>query len=260
MSFLDVQKEYAKRARKTATTFGQLNLTCQHVLATMFLMNNKLRNAVYTKWGLKEMPRYQQFASIYFIKNMTYLRAAYLLASEGSCGPSLDLQRTIHETILRGYLFIVNKKEANRLYSFIEGTISKEEKDVLRKRKFYPFDYLVNQLYDPKSRKSHKKFFKLLCRYSHPSISGVMADIRYSKEGVKDCLKTILALAYGTIQMMAEGFFDFLDSDLKNIIRQSLKEIADFLGEIPIFEPDQNRWTSRIRLKKGNFLTILGKS
>ena len=172
------------------------------------------------------------------MRNIAYLRSAYLLSCGAFCGPSRDVQRTVYETILRGYLFIVDQKEANLMYKFIDGTIESNARDALRKRKFWPFEYLINRLYIESTRKSHKKLFEELSRSSHPSIKGAYYDLVYNESEVKDCLNTILSFGYGNIQMMAEGFINFLNSTLKGKVRESLLQISDTLGERPLFEPD----------------------
>jgi len=255
--FSDIQRDYAKKAKKTLDTFPKLTLVCESSLASMWIMKGEWVRIIRTKWGAKELPPNQQWVSVYFFRNLTYLRAAYLLAREGSCGPSSNLQRTAYETILRSYLFIVDEKEARLYGSLIEGTIKREEKETLRKRKYYPLHFLLEKLYIPKSRKSHRKIFHTLSRFSHPSIRGVFLDVKYSEKQIEDCLKVILALIYGTIQMMAEGFFELLDDRIKDTIKSTLENIASFLHEVPLFEPDREELSSKIRLKKGNFLIAL---
>lgn len=252
-----IQRDYARKARKTADTFPKLTLVCERALASMWVMEKELETIIRTKWGAKELPPHQQWVSIYFFKNMTYLRAAYLLACEGSCGASNDLQRTAYETILRGYLFIVDENEARLFYNLIEGTIEPKKKEALHKRKFYPFKFLLKKLYKPKSRKSHQKIFHELSRFSHPSIRGVFLDMQYSEKQIEDCLKMILSLIYGTVQMMAEGFFELLDDRIKDTIKDTLESIASFFLEVPLFEPDKEESSSKIRLREGNFLTVL---
>jgi hypothetical protein len=220
-------------------------------------MTKVLTRNINTRWENKKFPPYQQFVSIYFVRNLVYLRSTYLLACGAFCGPSRDLQRTIYETILKGYLFVVDQQEADVMYSVINGTIESKELKALRRRRFWPFEYLINRLYLKETRESNKKFYEALSRFSHPSIKSVYHDLEYSKTEVEDCLNVILSLTYGNIQMMAEGFYDLLDSTLKRMIRESLFEIADFQGETGLFEPDQERWFPKIRLKKGNFLHIL---
>jgi len=257
LSFSDIQRSYLGKAKKTVNTFPKLALICERALASMWTMKKQWETIIQTQWGAKELPPYQQWVSIYFFRNMTYLRAAYLLAREGSCGASYDLQRTAYETLLRGYLFIADENEARLFYNLIEGTIEPKAKETLRKRKFYPFEFLLKKLYRSKSRKSHKEIFHELSRFSHPSIRGVFLDVRHSERQIEDCLKMILAFIYGTIQMMAEGFFELLDDYIKDTVNDTLESIAGFLHEFPLFEPDKEELSSKIRLREGNFLTVL---
>ena len=243
--------------KRTIITFPELTRVCSDALASLWVMKKELEEAVLKpKVEAKEqMPPHQQFVSIYFLKNMAYLRGAYMLALEGSCGPSYDLQRTAYETILRSYLFIVDRSEAELMYSYLEGNA--EARKILRKRKFYPIKFLRSKLYNPSSKKSHKEIFEELSFFSHPTIQIAISDLLYSSKNVEDSLKMILALTYGTVQVLVEGFFDLLDERIKTTAKETLEKIADFLKEVPLFEPDQKRWSSKIRLKRGNFLDVL---
>lgn len=251
-------KEYFKRINRTKSTFLMLDGTCEDILASMHDMTDILLTNIKKVHGEKEFLPYQQFVSIYFVRNIVYLKSAYLLSCGAFCGPSRDIQRTVYETILRGYLFIVDHKEANHMYNYINGTINSEELDMLQRRKFWPFDYLMKRLFHRRTRKMHKKLYEELSRSSHPSIKGVYHDLEYSEDQVNDCLNVILSFGYGNMQMMAEGFYDFLDSVLKVKIKESLLQILDILSEKPLLEPDLEEWSSKIRLKKGNFLQVLG--
>lgn len=259
MSYSDVWEAHLERVKKTSDTFPELTQLCRLVLDSMWHMKDSLMNVVrdicvQTK---KEAPPYQQFTSIYFIRNILYLQGAYLLACGSLCEPSRDLQRTITETIMRGYLFIVNKKEANLMHSLVEGTIEPKDRDYLRNRKYWPFKWLLGELYIKETRNSIRKFLRRLSRSSHPSIISAFVDLKYSRQGVEDCLNIILALSYHNMQMMAEGFLNILDEDLKNAIKSALKKIADFQEEIVMLEPDKEKYSRKIKLKKGNFIKVL---
>jgi len=241
--------------KRTITTFPELTRVCSDSLSALWIIEKQLKTVITTNWGKRELPPYQQYVSIYFFKNMVYLRGAYLLACDGSCGPSRDLQRTAYEMIMRSYLFIVDKKEASLLYSYVEGDT--KARDILRKRNFYPIDLLRSKLYSPASRRSHKKLFEELSRFSHPTIRGALLDLHYSPESVEDCLKLILSLIYGAIQVLAEGFYNLLDQQFKITVKETMEKIADFLKVVPVFEPDQKYSLSQIRLREGNFLNVL---
>lgn len=216
-----------------------------------------LKDDIRSNWGSKELPPFQQFASIYFYRNNTYLQSAYLLASGAFCGPSRDLQRTVFETILRGYLFIVDNREAELMYHYIEGKIAKGELATLRKRNFWPFEYVVKMLYSKDRQKKHKTLFEGLSRFSHPSILSAFKDLEYSATEIEDCLNCTLCLSYGSIQMISEGFLNLLTLASKKKIKETLLEIADCQGEIALFEPNKQHWSSKIKLKSGNFISVL---
>jgi hypothetical protein len=241
--------------KRTANTFPELNHVCADSLSAMWIIEKQLRDAVTTNWGSKELPPYQQFVSIYFFRNLVYLQGAYLLACEGSCGPSRDLQRTAYEMIMRSYLFIADKKEATLMYSHVEGDA--KSRDILRKRKFYPIEPLISKMYSPASKKAHKKLFGELSRFSHPTIQGAILDLNYNAENVKDCLNMILALTYSAIQVLSEGFYNLLTQQLKVTVKETMERIADVLKFVPVIEPDKKGFSSTIRLRKGNFLKIL---
>ena len=144
------------------------------------------------------------------------------------------------------------------MYSLIEGTIRREERAFLRGRKFWSINLMLGEMYTEKTRKAAKKLYgDVLSRSSHPSIRGAFIDIKYSLQTVKDCLNMILALSYGNIQMMAEAFFNFLSDELKNKVKTTMRDIAEFHTEVAIFEPDKRGISSKIKLKKGNFMEVL---
>lgn len=253
----DVWEANLERTKKTMEIFREEAQLCSLILNSMWQMKDKLMNTIVTKWGRKELPPHQQFVAIYFVRNIMYLRGAYLLACGSLCEPSRDLLRTVMESLMRGYLFVVNRKEASLMYARVEGTITPEDRDFLQKRRFWPFKFLLGELYTKETRKSLKKVIERLSRSSHPSIMSAFVDLDYSEEGVKDCLNFILAFSYHNIHMMAEGFLSFLDEDFKITIRDSLKKIADFQEVIMILEPDKKEYSKKVKLSKGNFLEVL---
>ncbi len=56
------------------------------------------------------------FIGTYFMRNITYLYSAYECARIGNTMPSYNLQRTVLETIIKGYVFIVDEDIADRCY------------------------------------------------------------------------------------------------------------------------------------------------
>jgi len=174
----------------------------------------------------------------------------------GFSHPSICLQRTVYETILKGYLFIVNPEEADLYYSKLQ---TNEEEKFLKKRRFYGHSYLVNELFEPKTKHKHRRLYKELCISAHAEIKGTLLDFpRYTEKEIGDRLKMFLSLAYGNIQMVAEDFLYLLDAPLKRITKGILEKIVESLErQVPLFEPDRDVYSSKLRLKKGNFMDVL---
>lgn len=189
---------------------------------------------------------------MYYKRNIIYLQSSHALACIGFIDPSSNLNRTVYETLLRGYLFTVDQKESEEYFKVI-GTKKEEQ---------YKFNkgasYLRRKLYTPPTREKHKQLYKRFCISAHADIKGAALDYPdYLSHRIINNLKMILFLTYGNIQMMTECFFVFLDPKTRSIIKLSLKDIASILGAVPSFEPDEELYLSKIKLKHGNFLNVL---
>ena len=57
--------------------------------------------------------------------------------------------------------------------------------------------------------------------------------------------------------MITELFFDLLSDSDKNLVKTALKNIAVFKKFIPLSEPDAKKYESKLKLKKGNFESML---
>jgi len=107
----------------------------------------------------------------------------------GFVDPSANLQRTIYETILRGYLFIVKPDEADLYHSNL-GT--RKEETFLRKRRFYGHSSLREQLFEPATQERHRRFYKELCIPAHAEIKGLFLDFpEYSKKQIDDRFRVL---------------------------------------------------------------------
>lgn len=156
------------------------------------------------------------------------------------------------ETLMRGYLFTVEPKEAEEYFKVI-GT--KEEESYQFKK---GASFLRKKLYTDATSQKHRNLYKMLCISAHPGIKGAARDYpAYLSNRIEDNFKMILCLIYGNIQMMAECFTDFLDTKTRTVIKGSMENIASNLGSIPLFEPDKEPYSSRIKLGRGNFLKVL---
>jgi hypothetical protein len=246
-----VWEDYLERVNKTIKSLESLNQACEDTIKSMWLINSGIFETLKVRWGKKVLPNHQIFVSIYFKRNIAYLQSSHVLASIGFIDPSSNLNRTIYETILRGYLFIVEPNEANEYFQAI-GT--KEEESYFFNK---GMKYVREKLYEPKARQIHRNLYKILCTSAHAGIKGANLDYpKYSANRIQDNLKMILSLTYANIQMMAECFIDYLDST-KTLTRMSMETIASVLGSVPQFEPNQVVYRTKIQLKDGNFLNIL---
>jgi hypothetical protein len=239
--------------KKTEEKFEILTETSETIFKLMWYIDSKIWERA-KKIG-ESLPNVQSFVSAYYRRNMVYLKSAYVLASMCFSYPSMNLQRTVYETILRGYLFIVDPQEAD-LYHLNLRT--EEEEDFLRSRKWYGHSFLTDRLFEAKMRESHRTFYKELCISVHAEIKGVLRDFpNYVDEDVEDRLRIILSLSYGNAQMMAEAFYDILDESIKKALRIVFTEIVETLKSRPTFEPNKREYSSKLELKEGNFVDIL---
>ena len=204
----------------------------------------------------RELPPQKSFILAYFRRNTVYLNASYLLGAMGFNNPSRNVQRTVYETILRGYYFLVEPEEANQYYSVLR---TNQEKPFLRRRKHYGHILLCQKLFKQETIELFKKIYELFCISAHAEINGVLLDFpEYDKESIEDRLKLVLSLAFGNIQLLTELFFDSLNQELKTFVSEVLEEIVITLGkQVPLFEPDKEKYQSKLRLKNGNFKLLL---
>jgi hypothetical protein len=174
----------------------------------------------------------------------------------GFVDPSSNLNRTVFETLLRGYLFIVKHEEADEYYRAIGSALKTGRDESYTPRR--GMKYLRENLYTPTVSEKHKELYKILCISSHADTKGTALNYpKYLPNLIGDNLNMILSLMYGNIQMMAEGFFNFLNTETKAIIKNAMEDIAFDVGSIPLFEPDKPQFSSKLKLKNGNFLDAL---
>jgi hypothetical protein len=255
LSYLEkgrVWVDYLDRVSKTITSFAIINQTCEDTIKLMTLIDSGILRNVEVKWGKRKLPNYRVFVSVYYRRNITYLQSSHVSTCIGFIGPSANLNRTVFESLLKGYLFIVDSEEADEYFNVIET--NKEKSYNYRKG----VSYLIRKLNESKTSDSLKEFYRILCISAHADIKGMAADYpKYLPNRIHDNLSTILFLMYGNIQMMAECFFDFLDNKTKEIIKTAMENIAFDVGSVPLFEPNKEPYAAKLKLKKGNFLDAL---
>ena len=202
MSYSDparVWEFYLDRVNRTIKTFADLNQLCEDAIKAMLLVHNKLYETL--KCRGKKLPPQQAFVSLYYWRNIIYLQSAHALTCMGFTDPSMNLQRTVYETVLRGYFFIVKEDEAERYYQALQ---TEEELSYLR---WLGPSFLQRNLYALKTRSQHNKLYKEICITAHADIRGIGLDFPlYHERRVADRLKFVLSLTYGNLQMVSECF------------------------------------------------------
>jgi hypothetical protein len=247
-----VWEDYLDRVNRTIRSFANINQICEDTIKSMILIYSEIFEMVKTSWGKRKLPNHEVFVSVYYQRNIVYLQSSHLLTCIGFIDPSSNLNRTVYETLQRGYLFIVEPQEAEEYFQVIKT----EKEESYRSRK--GLKYIRKKLYMTNTEEEHKSLYSQLCISAHADIKGAARDYpKYLPKRIEDNLSTILCLMYGNIQMMSECFFDFLNPKARRIIKSSMKRIATTLGNVPLFEPDVDCYSSKVKLKRGNFLRVL---
>ena len=247
-----VWADYLAKVDKTITLFESANQICEDTVKCMWLFDSRIWESVKSRWGRKKLPNHQVFVSIFYRRNIVYLQSAHALASIGFINPSSSLCRTVFESIMRGYLFVVEPEEADEYFEAINTPY--EETYNIKKR----VSKLRKKLYSEEMSEAQGNFYKELCVSSHPHVRGTLKDYpQYHQTQIRDVLNSILLLMYGNIELMTECFINYLDAETKEAVKQTLKKIADCVSFTPLFEPDKENYSSKLLLKKGNFLSAL---
>jgi hypothetical protein len=238
---------------RTASIFPDFVRISETILNAMPFIENKIGDIQKEKDN--PFSPSEVFVLSYFRRNKIYLQSAYILGVMGFYGPSLNLQRTVYETILRGYLFIVNPDEANNYH---DNLSLEKERTFLKSRSYYKHSYLCKELFTEDTKRKQREFYKLLCNSAHTEIKGLLQDFpKYNMENIVDSLRILLMLSYGNIQMVSEMFLNSLSIFLRNAISKLLEEIATLIKNVPLFEPDREIYAPKIKLKKGNFQEVM---
>lgn len=233
-----------KRSVKTTEKYQSLAEMCETVLNSMWFIEDKITEKLREKGEPLDPPH--SFVLAYFRRNTIYLQSSYILNSMGFIHPTISLHRTIYETILRSYFFVVNPEEAEQYYTHLR---TDEEEEFLKSKKRYAHWFLADKLFKPETKDAHRIFYKKLCISAHAEIKGLLNDFpKYDENEIEDKLKTFLSLAYENIQIVTEAFLELLDTPLRNFINQVLKEITELTKSKPAFRPDKEKWVSKLKL------------
>ena len=226
------------------------------------------------------------FISTYFMRNIIYLYSAYECAYMGNTMPSYNLQRTVLETIIKSYIYIVDEKVADKCYIttasyldssdryrnyFIHKIIDKnnlekffidcskkiikdkiKESDrtgLIRKINYYSkFENNVDLLYNDDLKNDWMNLYGRICKAAHPSVDGVYSDLLLNLNKVKECLEFVLILCYMNMVIFLEIFYDDADDKLKEIYKSQLQKIHYTLNKVPSFVPNKKEHKNILNL------------
>lgn len=236
------------------------------------------------------------FITTYYIRNISYFVGSYQLAKQGLVIPSHNLQRTILETLIKGYMFIVEEdiSDMNFIATHRDGAndpttigilnniITKgnlsdlfidSAKKIVRRELINDEDQkkLVNQvsefslfnkniriIYSRSREKQWRNFYQMINVTAHPSVRGVVGDILYNKKNVENSLEMILLLAYGNIMIYLERFHPkFNNPEISKIFKDSLNLIVEKLGEVIVIEPNKAKYQGFIKFEGDKYQELL---
>lgn len=234
------------------------------------------------------------FISTYFMRNITYLYSAYESARIGNTMPSYNLQRTVLESIIKGYVFVVDEDIADRCYVttasylkpndeyrdnllnkilqkntlepiFIDSSkkiLNNNIKDsdkigLIRKiNQYSKFKDNLDILFINKLNDDWEKLYGQICKPAHPSVDGVMSDLLLNMNKTKECIEVILILSYMNMFMFLEVYYKDATPDLKNIFKDQFKVIHETLKQVPSFIPNIQVKNNKLNLKNEDYTMI----
>lgn len=234
------------------------------------------------------------FINTYYMRNITYLYSAYECARIGNTMPSYNLQRTILETIIKGYVFIVDEDIADKCYVTMEAhskqkdeyrdiliniilqkqklepvfiqsskkilnnkIIDSDKKGLIRKiNQYSKFKDNLDILYKNKVKDYWDKIYGRICKPAHPSVEGTMSDLLLNINKTKECLEVILILCYMNMFMFLEVYYNDATPVLKTIFKDQFKVINETLKEVPLFIPNIQTQNNKLNLKNQDYTMI----
>lgn len=232
----------------------------------------------------------------YYFRNYQYLFSSYELGKKGFTMPSHNLQRTVLESIIKGYIFILNKDisdkffittsadindndpyyknmlktiiEKNNLDEFFIISAKKilsnnigedDKKELMRKINNYnKFEYNIKKMYKSETHDHWNGVYKQICRTAHPSVWGVITDLRFDIDIIKNNMEFILFLCFMNMFMFLEMFFEDIKSkELINLFKTQLSKIDNTIKPIPYFVPNNYEYMKKIKFKEDNYKILL---
>jgi len=233
--------------------------------------------------------------TLYF-RNVTYLTSSYQLAKIGFIMPSHNLQRTVLESLVKGYLYIVEEdlSDMHFIVTMLDKKLDSVEKDILKSiiiknvlpekyiicannllsnkipkkelkkkvinriKKYSNFNKNIGLLYKKSRVNKYRDIYRKISTTAHPSSFGVITDLTYNKIGIINSLELILLFSYANMQMFLEQYYPQIRSqELLKLFKDSMNHIINTLNQVSNIEPNKQIYNEKIRFKTANFNDIL---
>ena len=208
------------------------------------------------------------FPSLYFQRNAHYLVGAFSLLNMGLTNQATAILRTIFETILESYLIILNlcvsdlpQNITQELTEGEKGTslselisknkvsnLSEEENKLFKKIKHLAPRIIRQTLYTKEKKEQIDKFYAVLSEMSHPTITGMMSEIEYNLNDIKDKMKLLLALGATNLIVISEAHFLELPQEEKVKTDELLNVIFCHLKAVPDLIPDKEKHKKKLKI------------
>jgi len=254
--------------------------------------------ALMEKLFIRYIPKFSSellINTLYF-RNIGYLTSSYQLAKIGFVMPSYNLQRTVLESLVKGYLYIVEEEVSDMhfIITMLDKKMDSYDKDILKSiikkntlsekyiefadnilnnktsekglmkhviktiKKYSDFNRNIDLLYTKSKETKYRDLYRRMSVTAHPSSYGVFDDLTYNKIGVLESLELILLLSYNNMQMFLEQYYSKIeDYELLKLFKYSMNRIINKLNQVPNIEPNKKIYNKKIIFRNANFNDIL---
>lgn len=245
---MSVWSFYKKLKKEYSGRFPDDLANCQVVIENLWTIKRFIdRDFVrYTKEKHEELEPYEQYISLFFQRNISYLIASFKLTRQGLVNPSYCTLRTVYEQVLRSVLFYYFHDEAQLLYDFQNEVdkVDPAKKEELRKkissspRRYWSHQYMIDKLFEKEIKEGHKNYYETLSWYSHPTIKSAFNDFFVTKS-VEDLTKVIQDLCFNSLGIFQKTFNKILNSESTRFIKDTQTIIGTHIKEVGVYEPNK---------------------
>lgn len=196
----------------------------------------------------REVPK--ALLSFLYKKNNHYLVSAYILALKGLNNPTYSILRSVYEGVLEMYTIHLTGKDSELLSEQETEQLNRNRGEKpTKKKKYFRHSEIIKLLYQDPTQEKMRDFYGVVSESTHPSVRGIMASFRYSKEATEDVLTLILGLIFANIVVIHEIYSDELKESEKIKTDDILNKMGQELGEVTYLVPDKPEFAERLNIK-----------